>query len=136
MSPVFNVVFQIHRVLGEMIMPLVIVATAIYLVVTYRPNALRNPLTRVFPVLMDVQAGLGIAFWVFLLFSTSGASQARYLSLPFILHPIIGVLAAGLAHMAVGERNPLRGLGRWAPAASLGTLLVLVLSNVLIGVRT
>jgi len=136
MSPVFSIVFQIHRVLGEMILPLAIVAMAIYLVVTYRPNAPRNPLTRVFPVLVDLQAGLGIIFWVFLLFNTSGAAQARYLSLPFILHPIIGVLAAGLAHMAVGGGNPLRGLGRWAPLASLGALLVLVVSNVLIGVRT
>lgn len=136
MGSVFSVVFQIHSIVGEMILPLAIVAMAIYLVVTYRPNAPRSPLTRVFPVLVDLQAGLGIIFWIFLLFNTSGAAQARYLSFPFILHPLIGILAAGLAHMAVGGRNPLRGLGRWAPLASLGVLLVLVVSNVMIGVRT
>ncbi|MCS6883032.1 MAG: hypothetical protein RMK84_18895 [Oscillochloridaceae bacterium] len=136
MSTVFGVVFQIHRVLGEMILPLVIVATAIYLVVTYKPNTPRTAVTRAFPVLVDLQAGLGIIFWIFLLFNTSGAAQARYLSFPFILHPLIGILAAALAHMAVGARNPLRGLGRWAPLASLGVLLVLVVSNVMIGVRT
>lgn len=136
MGPVFSVVFQIHSILGEMVLPLAIVAMAIYLVVTYRPGAPRNPVTRVFPVLVDLQVGLGIIYWVFLLFNTSGAAQARYLSFPFILHPLIGILAAGLAHMAVGGRNPLRGLGRWAPLASLGALLVLVVSNVVIGVRT
>ncbi|MFQ3663407.1 MAG: hypothetical protein SNJ69_13550 [Chloroflexaceae bacterium] len=136
MGTVFSVVFQIHSILGEMILPVAIVAVAIYLLITYRPNAPRGPVTRLFPVLVDIQVGLGIIYWVFLLFNTSGAAQARYLSFPFILHPLIGILAAGLAHMAIGARNPLRGLGRWAPLASLGVLLVLVISNVMIGVQT
>lgn len=128
--------YQIHRIFGEMILPLVIVAAAIYLTVTYKSGAPRSPVARIFPVLVDLQVGLGIIFWIALLFVTTGAAQARYLSFPFILHPIIGILAAGLAHMAVGPRNPLHRLGRWSPLVSLGVLLVLVVSNVVIGVRT
>jgi hypothetical protein len=36
----------------------------------------------------------------------------------------------------VGPKNPLRSLGRFAPLASLGVLLLLVVSNVLIGTNT
>lgn len=131
-----SLLFQIHRIFGEMILPLLVIAAAIYLTVTYASPAQRRPVARIFPVLVDLQVSLGIIYWVFLLFATSGETQARYLSFPFILHPLIGILAAGLAHMAVGPRNPLHSLGRWSPIASLGVLLVLVLSNVLIGVRT
>lgn len=131
-----GVLFRVHSILGEMILPLVILAVAIYLTVTYKPDAPRSPVTRIFPVLVDVQAALGVIYWIALLFMTSGPAQARYLSFPFILHPIIGILAAVLAHIAVGPRNPFRNLGRWAPMASLAVLLVLVVSNVVIGVRT
>jgi hypothetical protein len=55
-----------------------------------------------------------------------------YLGFPFILHPILGLIAAGLAHMPMGASNPLRSLGRWAPLASLGVLLLIVVSNALI----
>jgi hypothetical protein len=37
--------------------------------------------------------------------------------------------------MAVGAKNPLRSLGRYAPLASLAVLLVLVISNIVIGVQ-
>jgi hypothetical protein len=127
-----SLIRTIHDVFGEMILPLLIVAAAIYLTVTYKPNTPRGPVARIFPVLVDIQVTLGLILYIYLLFTTSGATQARYLGLPFILHPILGFLAAGLAHAAVGERNPLRGLGRFAPLASLGVLLVLVVSNVLI----
>jgi hypothetical protein len=125
----------IHGVFGEMVLPLLIVAAAIYLTVTYKPGATRGPVARIFPVLVDIQVTLGIILWVYLLFSTSGPTQASYFGFPFILHPIIGILAAGLAHAAVGPKNPLRNLGRYAPLASLAVLLVLVISNVLIGIQ-
>lgn len=130
-----DVIKTIHGVFGEMILPLLIVAAAIYLTVTYKPDAPRGPVARIFPVLVDIQVTLGIILYVYLLFTTSGPTQAQYLGFPFILHPIIGILAAGLAHMAVGAKNPLRSLGRYAPLASLAVLLVLVLSNVLIGLQ-
>jgi hypothetical protein len=130
-----SVIFQIHSVFGEMILPVLIVLAAIYLTVTYKADAPRNPVVRIFPVLVDIQVTLGLIYWIFILLTTSGESQARYLGFPFILHPIIGFIAAGLAHAATGPRNPMRSLGRWAPLASLGVLLVLVISNVLIGIQ-
>jgi hypothetical protein len=126
----------VHGVFGERVLPLLIVLTAIFLTVTYKPNSERGPVARIFPVLVDIQVTLGIILWIYLLFTTSGATQAAYLGFPFILHPILGILAAGLAHAAVGPKNPLRSLGRFAPLASLGVLLLLVVSNVLIGTNT
>jgi hypothetical protein len=125
-----NIIYQIHSVFGEMVLPLLIVVAAIYLTVTYKKDATRGPVERIFPVLVDLQVTLGLIYWLYMIFSTSGPSQARYLGFPFILHPVLGFIAAGLAHMAVGKRNPLGRLGRWAPLASLGVLLVLVLTNV------
>lgn len=126
--------FQIHSIFGERVLPLLIVLAAIFLTVTYKPNAPRSLVARVFPVLVDIQVTIGIIYWVFLLFNTTGDAQARYLGFPFILHPILGILAAGLAHMAVGPKNPLRRLGRWAPLASLAILLVIVLGTVVVGI--
>jgi hypothetical protein len=130
-----DLIKTIHGVFGEMVLPLLTVAAAIYLTVTYKPDAPRGLVARIFPVLVDIQVGLGIILYLFILLTTSGPTQALYLGFPFILHPIIGILAAGLAHMAVGAKNPLRSLGRYAPLASLGVLLVLVLSNVMIGLQ-
>jgi hypothetical protein len=125
-----EIIFNIHRIFGEMVLPLLIVAAAIYLTVVYKPGAARRPVERIFPVLVDLQVLLGIIYWVFLLTLPGGA--ARFLGFPFIIHPILGILAAGLAHMAVGAKNPLRSLGRWAPLASLAVLLILVLGNIVI----
>lgn len=130
-----GVMYQIHSIFGERILPVLIVLAAIYLTVTYKADAPRSPVARILPVLIDIQVALGLIYWIYLLFSTSGEAQARYLGFPFILHPLIGLIAAGLAHMATAPRNPMRGLGRWAPLASLGVLLILVVSNVVIGIQ-
>jgi bacteriorhodopsin len=130
-----QVIFTIHSIFGERILPLLIILVAIFLTVTYKAGAARGPVARIFPVLVDIQVTLGIIYWVYMLISTSGATQAKYIGFPFILHPIIGILAAGLAHMAVGAKNPMRSLGRWAPLASLSALLVLVIANVIIGIQ-
>jgi hypothetical protein len=120
-----GVLFLIHRILGEMILPLAIIVAAIWLTVSWKPNAQPNAVARLFPVLVDIQVLLGIIYWVF------GIVQGnpRYLSFPFILHPIIGLLAAGFAHRALSG-SMFRGLGRYAPLAALAVLLVLVLVNV------
>jgi hypothetical protein len=128
-----QVIFNIHRIFGEMVLPLLIVIVAIYMTVVYKPGAARGPVERFFPVLVDLQATLGIIYWVALL---SVGLTAKYLGFPFILHPVLGLIAAGLAHMAVGAKNPLRALGRWAPMASLAVLLILVLSNITIAMIT
>lgn len=129
-----DILFVIHRVFGEMILPVLIVAAAIYLTATFKPDGPRTPVARIFPVLVDIQVTLGLILWIVRIVTIPGGA-AYYLGFPFILHPILGLVAAGLAHMAVGARNPLRSLGRWAPLASLGVLLVLVISNVMIATQ-
>ena len=121
-----SVVLGIHRILGEMVLPLLIVIVAIWLAVTWKPGAPANPIARLFPALVDIQATLGLIYFIYLLVS----GNTSVLSFPFILHPLIGLVAAGVAHMAVKGGGPFRGLGRWAPLASLAVLLVLVIANV------
>lgn len=126
-----DIIYQTHSIFGEMILPVLIVVAAIYLTATYKSDGPRTPIARAFPILVDLQVGLGILLWVLKIVTIPGAA-GYYLGFPFILHPILGIVAAGLAHMAVGASNPLRSLGRWAPLASLAVLLLLVVSNVLI----
>jgi hypothetical protein len=132
MLELMQLVRQIHVIFGREVLALIIVAAAIYLTVTYKPDAPRSVVARAFPVLVDIQVTLGLIYWIFLLFASP--NPEFYLGFPFILHPVLGILAAGLAHMAVGARNPLQRMGRWAPMASLAVLLVLVLSNVVVAI--
>src|SRR4030095_490952 len=110
-----SVVLGIHRILGEMVLPLLIVITAIWLTVTWKPGAQRDLVTRLFPVLVDIQVMLGLIYFVFLL----GGGHSRMLSSPFIRPPLIGFIAAGFSHRAIKGDGPFRGLGRWAPLAAL-----------------
>jgi hypothetical protein len=83
-------------------------------------------------MLVDIQATLGILYFIYMLMIGGGA---KLFSFPFILHPILGLVAAGIGHMAVGK-GPFARLGRWAPLAGLAVLLVLVLINVMIAIAT
>lgn len=130
-----EIVFQIHSIFGERILPLLIVLTAIFLTVTYKQGVPRGPVARIFPLLVDMQVLLGLIYWIYLLVTTTGETQARYIGFPFILHPILGFVAVVLAHRAVNAKNPFIRLGRYAPLASLAVLLVLVISNIIIGVQ-
>jgi hypothetical protein len=122
-----GVIFTIHQMLGERVLPLLIVIAAIWFSVTWRPDAPANIVARLFPVLVDIQVTLGIVYWLYMLI----IGNPRMLSFPFILHPLLGLVAAGVAHMAV-KGGPFRRLGRWAPLAALAVLLVLVLVNVML----
>jgi hypothetical protein len=122
-----TVLFTIHQILGERVLPLLIVIAAIWFTVTWKPDAPVGTVARLFPVLVDIQVTLGIIYWLYLLIG----GNARLLSFPFILHPLIGLIAAGVAHMAI-KGGPFRRLGRWAPLASLLVLLVLVIANVML----
>jgi hypothetical protein len=122
-----TVLFTIHQILGERVLPLLIVIAAIWFTVTWKPDAPVGTVARLFPVLVDIQVTLGIIYWLYLLIG----GNARMLSFPFILHPLIGLIAAGVAHMAI-KGGPFRRLGRWAPLASLLVLLVLVIANVML----
>ena len=123
-----DVVFTIHQIFGEQVLPILIILVAIWLVVTWKPGAAPHPAVRIFPVLVDIQVTLGLIFFVFSLIN----GRSVYLTFPFLLHPIIGFLAAGVAHMSVRPDGPARALGRWAPLATLGVLLVLVIANIII----
>jgi hypothetical protein len=122
-----NVLFTIHQTFGERLLPLLIVLAAIWFTVTWKPNTPPSIIARVFPVLVDIQVMLGLIYWLYLLIG----GNTRMLSFPFILHPLFGLIAAGVAHMAI-KGGPFRRLGRWAPLAALLVLLVLVIVNVML----
>ena len=122
-----SVIFTIHQIFGERVLPLLIVLAAIYLTVIWKPDAPPNVIARLFAPLVGIQVLLGIIYWLYLLIG----GNMRMLSFPFILHPLIGLIAAGVAHMAI-KGGPFRRLGRWAPLASLLVLLVLVIANVML----
>ncbi|MFP4438803.1 MAG: hypothetical protein ACLFVO_16295 [Chloroflexaceae bacterium] len=119
----------IHATFGEMILPLLIVIAAIWFTVSWKPDQQRTLPARIFPILVDIQFVLGLIYWIY------GIAIGRggvYLGFPFILHPILGLLAVGVAHLAVRSGGPFSNLGRWRPLAGLGLLLVIVLGAVVI----
>ena len=122
-----NVLFMIHKIVGERVLPLLIVVVAIYLTVTWKPDAPPNVVARLFPPLVGIQVLLGLIYWVYLLIG----GNRQVLSFPFLLHPLIGFIAAGVAQMAI-KGGPFRRLGRWAPLVALLVLLVLVIVNVML----
>ena len=117
-------ILSIHRVLGEMVLPLVILIVAIWFTVTWKPNGPANPAARFFPILVDLQVTLGLIAYLYLLVS----GNAKMLTFPFILHPILGYVA----HRAVKGGGLLPNLGRWSPLASLVILLAIVIGNVML----
>ncbi len=122
-------VYTVHAIFGERILPLLIVVAAIWFTVTWTPNTARTLPARIFPILVDIQATLGIIFW---LYGIIGLERNYYLAFPFILHPLLGILAAVVAHVSLRPRGAIRNLGRWAPLAALGVLLLLVLSGIIV----
>ena len=124
-----EILYKIHSIFGEMVLPVLILLAAIILTATWKADAPRSPIARFFPILIDIQATLGILWFIVLLMNGDGA---RLLSMPLILHPIIGLLAAGVGHMAVSPKGPFSGLGRWSALVGLAVILVMVVVNALI----
>ncbi len=121
----------IHGMFGERVLPVLIVLVAIWLTVIWRAGTEPPRLARLFPVLVDIQVLLGLIYWISGLVA-GGSARALYLSFPFLLHPLLAFISAGVAHMAVRPRGPFAGLGRWAPLVALVVLLVLVLGAVMV----
>ncbi len=129
-----------HGIFGERVLPLLIVLAAVWFTVTWKPPAPDTPRTlaaRIFPQLVTLQFSLGFVYWLYGIIAIGQAG--RYLSFPFILHPILGLLAVLLAHWAVTnrpERNAftrtLARLGRWSVVAAMGLLLGVVLLSTVI----
>ena len=116
-------VFLIHRWFGGMILPFLLLAAAIWFTVTWKRDSWPGRPAQAFRVLVDIQFLLGLSVWIYMIVAGAGA---RYLAFPFILHPLMGLLAATVAKLAVRRNDRVVRLGRWAPLASLGLLLVVV----------
>jgi hypothetical protein len=118
-------IFLIHRLFGGMILPLLLLGAAIWFTVTWKPDTWPGRPARVFHILVDIQITLGLSFWIYMIVMGAGA---YYLAFPFLLHPILGLLAATVARQAVRQGGLATRLGRWAPLTTLGLLLVIVLA--------
>lgn len=123
-----NIVYTIHRVLGMELLPLLTLLSAIWLTVRWRPSA-PDPVGRYFPLLINLQILLGLVYFIYRI---AIGSAANLLTFPFILHPILGLVAGYIANRSLRPGSFTSGLGRWQPLASLGILLVLVVANVVI----
>ncbi|HZI19765.1 MAG TPA: hypothetical protein VEY09_14335 [Pyrinomonadaceae bacterium] len=122
-----DTILQIHNLFGERVLPVLILIALVWLAVAWRPDAPRHVAARLLPVLIDVHVTLGLIIFLFGAF----VGNARYTSLPFILHPVVGLATAGYGHVAV-RGVPFRRLGRWSVVASMALLLLLVLLNVVL----
>ena len=124
-----NTIFTIHRIIGEGVLPIATVLAAIWLTVRWRPSAQPDAVARFFPVLIDVQVTLGLVYFIYRI--ATGAA-ANLLTFPFLLHPVLGFLAAGVAHGALRPGSFASRFGRWGPLIVLGLLLLIVVANVAI----
>jgi hypothetical protein len=122
-----STVLAIHALFGERLLPLLAVITAIWATVAWRPDQERSLPLRIFAYVISLQFLLGLVYWIY------GISAGLpYLSFPFLLHPILGLLALGVAQMATRPRRLFGGLGRWAPLAALGAVLLLIVGGIVV----
>ncbi len=117
-------VIEIHRWFGGLILPLLLFAAAIWFTVTWKRESWPGRPAQAFRVLVDIQFLLGLTFWLYMIAAGAGA---RYLAFPFVLHPMMGLVAATVANLAVRRNERVARLGRWSPLASFGLLLLMVL---------
>ena len=121
-----NNVFMIHRLFGGMILPGLLLLAALWFTAAWQPGRWPDRPARLLHALVDIQFLLGLTFWSYMVF-VAGAG-AKYLAFPFLLHPLLGLLAAAVAKYALRPGGRAARLGRWSPLASFGLLLVLVLA--------
>jgi hypothetical protein len=122
-----NVLYAIHNIFGERVMPVLVLLALVWLAVSWRPEAKRHVAARVLPILIDVHVTLGLIMYIF----GAVVGNLVYLTFPFLLHPVVGLATAGYAHFAV-RGVPFRRLGRWSVVASLGLLLLLIVANIVL----
>src|SRR5437867_360580 len=60
-----DLIIAIHRVFGQMVLPLLIVVAAIWFTVTWKPDTPPTTVARLFPVLVDLQVTLGLIYFVY-----------------------------------------------------------------------
>ncbi|NJK80352.1 MAG: hypothetical protein HC914_10775 [Chloroflexaceae bacterium] len=133
-------IYTFHSIFGERVLPILIVVAAVWFTVTWKedPAEQRNTLAaRVFPWLITWQFALGLIYWLYGIFALGLGSI--YLGWPFILHPILGVLAVLVATRAARPRpeksllnRMLQPLGRWQPFVAMLLLFVIIAGNIVI----
>jgi hypothetical protein len=126
-----DVIIVVHTIFGERVLPILIIAAAVWFTISWKPDQGRTLPGRVFVWLVAIQFVLGLVQWVYGLI----IGIPNYLSFPFLLHPVLGLLAVGVAHMGVNPKpgSFLARLGRWGPLAALALLLVIVLASIVTG---
>ncbi len=122
-----DIVLKLHQIFGERILTLVIVLGIIYLAATWKADNERPVIGRILAVLVDLQVALGLIVYG-LSFSLPRVSPGMIL-----VHAAMGVLAAGVAHMAAKNPPFLAKMGRFSPVAGFGLALILILAAVLLG---
>jgi|HigsolmetaAR206D_1030411.scaffolds.fasta_scaffold11483_2 hypothetical protein len=126
-----DIIRTIHSVFGEMVLPLVTIAVAAWLTATWKPDQPAQVLGRIFAVLVDIQVALGIIYYIYGVIA-GGSLGAKITSMPFLIHPVLGILAAGVAHMAVKPDGPFRKLGRWSVLVGLIIVVILIVSAAMV----
>lgn len=121
----------IHSIFGEMVLPLLTIGVAIWLTATWKPGEAAKKPARIFAVLVDIQVALGLIYYIYGVIA-GGSLGAKITSLPFLIHPVLGILAAGVAHMAVLPNGPFRKLGRWSALVGLIIVTILIVSAAMV----
>jgi len=123
-------ILEIHKILGEMILPVLIIAAAVVAPILWSPDQGRSPWMRVLAVLIDVQVTLGLVWWIYSF--DAGFALSRGLgSAAFLLHPLLGFATAGFGHVAASARSPFRKLGRRGLVVSALVVLLLAVLTIL-----
>ncbi|MNK99939.1 hypothetical protein D3C87_1203560 [compost metagenome] len=121
------VLFKLHSMFGERILTLLIVLGIIYLAATWKAENERPVVGRILAVLIDIQVALGLVLYGVLM------AAGRAFPSQIYIHAAMGVLAAGVAHMAAKNPPFLAKLGRFSPVVGFGLALVVMLAAVMIG---
>ncbi|MFQ5839430.1 MAG: hypothetical protein ACE5HK_01755 [Candidatus Methylomirabilales bacterium] len=118
-----------HRLFGERILPILLLCGVLWLILTWKPGALRPVLARVMAVLIDLQVALGLIVFLY-------GVMVRYLNplnARVWLHLGLAILSAGAGHVAAKNPPALARLGRWSPLVGFGGALVLLLMTLVVG---
>jgi hypothetical protein len=126
-----DMVVLIHTIFGERVLPLLIIIAGVWFTASWKPDQGRTLPGRVFVWLVAIQFVLGLVQW----FYGIALGNTSYLGFPFLLHPVLGLLAVLVAQWSVSIKpgNPLARLGRWGPLAGMAVLLLIVLGSIVTG---
>jgi heme A synthase len=123
-----DIVRLIHRILGETLLLIALLGVVLAIAGLVRKQVLDKP-ERIFGLvyagLLDLQALLGLANIAYLL-SLAGWSL---LTVAFILHPILMILAVIVVHASKRWREGSTPTRHWAQLGAYGASLVLIFAG-------